>query len=210
MGDLIAKIPDHVKELAAECIKEHVDVVQAIISGNYSSNTEAYMSVYTDSDYESAKANVSRMLTIDNVQKLYEVLRDLRLEEGILSRSKAMKILSDMAVTTMGDLVNFGSYELTTKDGEKIEQSVWSFKNSDQMAESHLRSICELTANKDGSMKIKQHDQKAAIKQLADMAGWDAPKKVEHSGELKAVNKEMSLEEATQIYQDNLKLLDSN
>jgi phage terminase small subunit len=36
-----------------------------------------------------------------------------------------------------------------------------------------MSAISELTTGKDG-IKLKMHDPKAAIKQLAEMQGWDA------------------------------------
>ena len=199
------EIPESIKPLADACIKEHVDVVQAIISGDYSSNTKAYLSVYPDCEPDSARANVARMLAIDSVADLYEALRDLRLERGIISRAQAMKILSDMAETPLSDLVEFGTYEVETEDGPKT-QSVWSFKDAENMTEKQKRTILELSTTREG-LKIKQHDPKAAIKQLSEMRGWDAPKKVEHSGVLAVTTKEMTLEEAEQVYAENLRQL---
>ncbi len=42
-------------------------------------------------------------------------------------------------------------------------------------------TVAELSTGKDG-LKIKLHDPKAAIKQLAGMCGWEAPKKAELTG----------------------------
>lgn len=198
-------LPDSVQELVDACNLKHVKVVQAILSGEYSSNTKAYQSVYTDTDAESAKTSVARMLTIDNVQALYEALRDTNIVEGILSRDEAMKILSDMARTGMSDLAVFGTIDAgIDDDGNPVKQAVWSFKDSALLDEAAMRSISELNATRDG-LKIKQHDQKAAIKQLAEMAGWEAPKKLHHSGRLEHIPPGGSLEDAAQTYEDNLR-----
>lgn len=177
MSDAI-ELPDEVKELAAQCNEKHVRVVQAILSGNFSSNTKAYQSVYADQSDDSARSAVARMLAIDSVAKLRHELKELKLLEGVLSRAEAMSILSDMARTNIGDLVNFRSIEVTTEDGSAATQAVWDFKDKGDIPEHALRSIAELAATPQG-LKIKQHDQKAAIKQLSEMAGWDAPKKVD-------------------------------
>ncbi|MEM7260021.1 MAG: terminase small subunit [Pseudomonadota bacterium] len=171
-----------VKALAAQCNPKHVQVIEAILSGDYSDNTAAYQSVYPKTKVRTASANVARMLAIANNSTLFDALRELRLLDSIMTRTEAMAILSDMARTSMGDLVEFGTYQVTEDAlGNPVYQSVWTFKNSSELTEAQLRSINELNATKEG-LKIKQHDQKAAMKQLAEMAGWEAPKKVEHSG----------------------------
>ena len=173
-GDESIELPENIKALADKCLDKHVQVVEAIVHGEYSSNTKAYQSVYPDADEDSANSSVARMLAIDSVSSLYEAMRDARLLKGILRRSEAMKILSDMARTTIGDLLEFGEYELgaDAETGLPVIQSTWKFKNSEELSPSQLASISELTATKEG-LKIKQHDQKAAIKQLSEIAGWE-------------------------------------
>ncbi|MBT0598864.1 terminase small subunit, partial [Klebsiella quasipneumoniae] len=66
-------------------------------------------------------------------------------------------------------------------DGNPVFQAVWSFKDSLLQDPDAMSAISELTTGKDGT-KLKMHDPKAAIKQLAEMQGWDAPKKTELTG----------------------------
>lgn len=191
MSEVAPTLSEDIKALAEECNDRHVMVVQAILSGEYGSNTAAYMSVYPDSDHDAAKSSVGRMLTIANVKALHHALKDEKVMEGVLSRAEAMKILSDMASTNLGDIIDFMTVEcddqFTEEEDEngetvmvrvKMNQSRWQFKNSDDLSEKQLRSISELAATKEG-FKIKQHDQKVAIKQLAEMRGWNEPKKID-------------------------------
>jgi len=202
-------LSDEIKELAAACFPRHVEVVQAILSGKYSSNTKAYMSLYPDSSVDAARSSVADLLANPNTKRLYTALREEKLMEGVLTRSEAMKILTDMATTSMGDIIEFGNTEIgiDPETGDPVMAGTWKFKNSKDMTEEQLRSINEVASTAQG-LKIKQHDQKAAIKQLAEMAGWEAPKKIKHSGELTSTTPDMDLETATRIYEDNLKRSD--
>ena len=63
----------------------------------------------------------------------------------------------------------------TDDNGNPIIQAGWRFKNSALQSAGALSAISELTAGKRG-ISIKLHDPKAAIKQLADLQGWEPPK----------------------------------
>jgi len=51
-------------------------------------------------------------------------------------------------------------------------------KPVDEMSNGGICAISELTAGKDG-LKVKLHDQKAAMKQLAELMGYNKPQQVE-------------------------------
>lgn len=172
-------LSEEARALAEQCNERHVRFIQCVLSGKFDSNTAAYQFVYPESSYDASRDSASKVLAIPCNKALYSQLREEQLMEGVLSRAEAMKILSDMASTSMGDLVVFGTVEAgTNEDGEPVHQAVWKFKDSQAMTAEQLRSISEVTAGRDG-LRIKQHDQKAAIKQLAEMAGWNEPKKID-------------------------------
>lgn len=176
------ELSPEISALAAQCCDRHVDYVQAVLSGKFKTHAAAYRSVYPDSGQEASVSSASEVLSRPNVKALYRALRDEQIMEGVISRSEAIKVLSDMASTSMGDLVTFKTTDAgVDNEGNPIKQATWTFKDSDGMTEAQLRSICELTASRDG-LKIKQHDQKAAIKQLSEMMGWNEAKKIEVSG----------------------------
>jgi len=183
MTEVVPEIPDSLQELADKCLPKHVQVVQAILSGNYSSNTAAYSAHYPDADNNSAKTAVARMLTIDNVNELYRSLRDHSFKQNALSRDEAVSILSDIARNSLSDLVTFGSRTFTDDDGEQITVGTWDMKDSSEISPEAFKAITELSSTKEGN-KIKVHDQKAAIKQLSDMGGWNSAQEVKHSGKV--------------------------
>lgn len=187
---MITEIPEHLKELADKCNPKHVQVIQAILSGKFATNTRAYMSVYQTTSASTAGDSVYKMLQMEHCQELFQALRDFDLYDGILTRAEAMRILSDMARTNIGDLVNFEESQVgEDENGDPVYQSTWSFKDSANLSDAQKRSISELMSTKEG-LKIKMHDQKSAIKQLAEMAGWDAAKKIEHQGSITHIESE--------------------
>lgn len=113
------------------------------------------------------------------VQEFIASVRHVELKAALVDRQEAMEILSDLARTSMTDLVEFGAYELgEDEDGRPIIQTAWKIKDSALQDPKALASIAELTAGKDG-IKIKQHSRLQAIKQLTDMEGWNSATKVD-------------------------------
>ena len=100
--------------------------------------------------------------------------------EAVMTRTEALEKLSALARTDLKDLVEFGEYELGSdpESGEPIIQSSWRIKSSALQDPAKMAAISELTASKEG-IKIKTHSPLTAIKQLSDMQGWDAAKKVD-------------------------------
>lgn len=131
---------------------------------------------------ESARASASQILTNVNVQAFLKGIQYEAVNEAIMTYEEAMERLSVMGRTSIADLATFGTQVVgKDNDGNPVTQSVWSFKNASELKPEQMAAISELTAGKDG-LKIKLHDPKAAIKQLAEMRGWEAPKKTELSG----------------------------
>lgn len=201
-------LSEHIQLLADEVGSiKHVKLATAIVSGNYESNTAAYMSVYPDASEESASSAVSALIRNHKVKKLIRAMRDESIMEGIMTRSEALKRLSDMAEVTMGDVGVFRDIDSVDDDGNPAVYGQFNFKGSAEMSNVALASIAEITFG-DKSNKIKLHDAKAAIKMISDMEGWSKPKKVELSGSLKTIKTELTLEEATRLYEENLRQSD--
>ncbi len=174
----MSKLSPEIKKLIAKCNDKHVLVIQAVLSGDYNNKTEAYLSQYPDSTNVSASDSVYNLLRIPDNRALYEAMKEEKIIGGILKRNEAMAILSDMARTNIGDIAIFDEVDVETADGDIVRRAVWSFKNSENMTEGQLRSIMEIKASPFGS-SIKLHDQKGAIKQLAEMQGWNEAKKLD-------------------------------
>jgi phage terminase small subunit len=121
---------------------------------------------------------VGRMLEDVGVRAFYDSLVAEVAREAIMTREEAMKTLSDIARTNAKDLVTFRKAQVgEDEDGNPVYQTVWEMKDGAELDDKHAAAISELSAGRDG-FKFKLHSQMGAIKQLAELEGWEAPKKV--------------------------------
>ncbi len=130
----------------------------------------------------SADSTVSKMLSSDKVKAFYDSLIAIAATSSIMTREEAMQILTNQARTNVSDIADFRKIKVgDDEDGDPVYQTVWDLKNSDELTPEQAASIMEVSAGKDG-LKFKMHDQKAAIKQLTEMEGWNAAQRMEHTG----------------------------
>ncbi len=102
------------------------------------------------------------------------------LSEALMSREEALEKLTVFARGNMTDLVDYRTVELgKDANGEAVEQSVWKFKDTDDIAEETMQCIFELKASPQG-LSVKIHSAEHAIKQMSEMRGWNTPQKVDH------------------------------
>ncbi|WP_081761372.1 terminase small subunit [Yersinia similis] len=131
---------------------------------------------------DGARASASQILTNHNVQAFLQSVQYETVNEAIMTYTEAMERLTLMGRTTIHDIATFGNYQIgEDEEGQPVFQASWKFKDSKNIKPEHLAAVAELSTGKDG-LKIKLHDPKAAIKQLAEMRGWEAPKKTELTG----------------------------
>ena len=135
----------------------------------------------TASSDESADSAAYTMLSNVQVVAFMDAMKEQAVSEAVMSRTEAMEKLSVLARTDLKDLVEFGEYELgSDAEGNPIVQSSWRIRDSALQDPAKMAAISELTASKEG-IKIKTHSPLAAIKQLADMQGWESAKKLDLS-----------------------------
>ncbi len=151
--------------------------------GSSMSQREAYIAAGGKAKTESAQDNsASVMLSNSKVKAFYDSLINQAASSAILSREEALSILSSNAKITIGDVADFKLAKVGEDDnGEPVYQTVWTIKNSDDIAPHVLRAVKSVSIGRDGP-KIELHDQHQAIKQISDMQGWNAPKKTELTG----------------------------
>jgi len=118
------------------------------------------------------RTSVGQILSNRDVSAYLDSMRETAVNKAMLTREETLERLSALARTSLHELVEFGSYEVTADDGKKVKQSFWTIKNSALQTPAQLAAISELSTGKDG-LKIKLHSPLQAIKQICDMQGWN-------------------------------------
>ncbi|WP_368911530.1 terminase small subunit [Proteus vulgaris] len=128
-----------------------------------------------------ARSSASTMLTNVNVKSFLDSMNQIAVSDAIMTRQEALERLSAIGRASVSEMVEFSEHNMgADDDGNPVIQAVWRFKDSALQNPQALAAISELTAGKDG-IKLKLHDPKAAIKQVAEMQGWEAPKVLDHT-----------------------------
>lgn len=114
-----------------------------------------------------------------NVQGFLQSFNVHRAASAVMSREEMIERLSKMARTDIDDILTIHNKPVVDiENGFQVAQSAWALKPVEEMANGGICAISELTAGKDG-LKVKLHDQKAAMKQLAELMGYNKPQQVE-------------------------------
>lgn len=130
---------------------------------------------------EAIRNSASQIFTNLGVKAFLDSVQGKIVDEAIMTREEALRRLSQMGRTSLTDIAEFRNSQIGEDDeGQPVYQASWSFKDSAMQSPEAMSAIAELTTGKDG-IKLKMHDPKAAIKQLAEMEGWQAPEKHEHT-----------------------------
>lgn len=136
-------------------------------------------------DDETARTCAAEILANPRVTEFIASFNVERVKSVVMGRDEMIERLSKMARTEITDVVKIVSPDdqlMNVETGEIIEgQSFWSLRSPEEMQNGGVSAISELTATSQG-LKIKLHDQRAAMKQLAELQGFDAPRKTELTG----------------------------
>ncbi len=170
-------------------------------------NIDAYKASSGKAKTDKAReSSVSQILSNHKVKNFIKSMANHIVNPAVMSRQEMIERLSGLARTNMSDLITWGIQGDTAttdinqdgdeidpeddinQDGDEIDpedfadgqepQSVWVIKPSALQDPAKVASIAEVSAGKYG-IKIKQHSPLAAMKQLAELAGYEAPKQIE-------------------------------
>ncbi|MDC9620870.1 terminase small subunit [Xenorhabdus sp. XENO-7] len=147
------------------------------------SQIDAYKQAgYKAKTEETAHSSASEILRNPKVKTFLDAMNQEAVSDAVMTRQEALERLSTMGRVSLYDIAEFRNSQIGEDDeGQPVFQASWQFKDSALQNPAALSAISELTTGKDG-IKLKLHDPKAAIRQLAELMGWDAPKKTELTG----------------------------
>lgn len=145
---------------------------------------------------------------VAKVARYMEIVRGKQHDDTIMGMKEMARRLSAVARTSIDDLVEIKDYEAGVDDeGNPVQQSAWQFRDAAARDPMAMTAISELTLNKQGKPVIKMHSPLNAMKQLAELMGYEAPKRVEIGPVVTAPpdTDEVDAKEAAAAYQAMLK-----
>lgn len=132
--------------------------------------TRAYQVAYPNVDYETAKANASRLLTNANVQAyIEEIQKDLAKLAGV----SALKILMEHKKMAFSSLASFKDDWMTLKDFDGLSDDLKASLSEIQHTTKTIGKTVEEI------VKFKLHDKQKSLDSITKMLGYDAPVKSE-------------------------------
>lgn len=126
------------------------------------------------------EAAVSKLLSNVKVKAFIDSIQQEAVKGAVMTRKEMLERLSNLARVNMSDLIEWNVSEGEDDEGNPIKQTIWAIKKSAQQDPHAMASIAEVTAGKEG-FKIKQHSPLSAMKQLADLEGYNSAKQIDHS-----------------------------
>lgn len=122
--------------------------------------------------------SVAQILGNLSVKNFIKSMANHIVNPAVMSRQEMTERLSIIARGNLSDLIDWSETEEVV-EGEVIKQSAWRFKGSDELAKDKMATISEVTSGVAGWYRIKQHSPLVAMKQLAELQGYEAPKQIE-------------------------------
>lgn len=150
---------------------EGLSDVQAYIQGGGKAKNE-----------NSIAASASVLLNNSKVKAFLDSFNAHVIAPSIMTRTEMLERLTSMARTSLSDIVEFHENVIVEDEetGDQVRQSFWAIKKD--VGPEKLKSITKLTASPRG-ISIETHDEKAAMKQLADLEGYNAAVRVALGGD---------------------------
>lgn len=138
-------------------------------------------------DESNRRKLASEILTNPDVKAFVDVMKQEAVSSAVMTRNEMLERLTMMSRTSLSDLITWHVELVSDDDGGQKEQALWTVKESAIQDPNKMAVIQEVTAGRDG-IKIKSVSSLQAMKQLAELAGYNAPTKTEHSGVIQQVN----------------------
>ena len=159
-------------------IDQMTDLQHAVVSAIVSGRPPVAAYLQAGGQAENPQASIRAIRKLPHIATFIKSVRHMRIKESIMTREEALQKLTSISRAKLSEMVEFETFQVQDAFGNMHDQSTWRFKDSDELPANALDAIMELTAGPRG-LKLKLHDQKQAIKQIGELEGWEAPKKIE-------------------------------
>lgn len=174
MADKLPKLTTEQKEALHKLNPRQQKFVFNLVEGM--NQTEAYRKAgYKPRSESNARIQASKMVTRGNIKDAIDALKNPNVEKqatrAILTRERALEILTHQAECTLDQVVHTQDVTIETMDGPVV-QTIMRIKDSDNLSERAKASIKAVTITAQGP-KVELQDRKEAIKLIAQMEGWD-------------------------------------
>ena len=114
----------------------------------------------------------------------FKSLDGSRIAAMVLSRDELLLDLTDIARTTLDDVVSFSERPLIDmENGMEVLSSTIHIRSIDEISPGARKAIKSVKQTKHG-LEVTMYDGLAARKQISEMCGYDAPIKTELSGKI--------------------------
>lgn len=171
------KLTKEQKKLAKDITTLNKKFVINLVSKDMSQR-EAYLAAGGTAKTENAQDNAaSVMLSNSKVRAFYDSLIESAACSAVLTKQKALEILSHSANVSITDICDF----VEVPDGKDKTKHIWRVKDFNTVPPEIARCVKSVKITADGP-KIELYDSHGAIKQLSDMIGWNVPRRTQISG----------------------------
>lgn len=177
-SDKLFEFTDKQRELLAAC--SHLQAMTAIYRARMDmSPVEAYRAAGGKSSKAAEAAAAADVMSKPAARAFYDSLIESVAAEAILTREEALIRLSRAARVVVTDVFDIVDVEIgRDADGEPIYETVWRIKDGRTMSREAKAAIKYVKYGKYG-LEVGMHDPLIATKQVAELQGWEAPKKIE-------------------------------
>lgn len=131
---------------------------------------------------ESMRNGAGEILANPAVKHFLDLVRNKRVRNTIMTREEAIERLTAMARANINDVIEVKKIIIGTDNEGKPKYALQHCLTDAAIENPELMNcLTEINPTSVG-IKYKMHDQKAAMKQISDMEGWNAAQKHEITG----------------------------
>jgi phage terminase small subunit len=139
-------------------------------------------SAYVNAGYKASAKNAARLRKTEGVLRRIEDIQGQAAQNVGLSIEKVLKELAKIGFSDIRKSVRWGDgFAVADDDGEARIVNGVSLVGSDEIDDDTAAAISEVSQTKDGALKIKLHDKRAALVDIGRHMGM-FKEKVEHTG----------------------------